>query len=320
MYIKKKLLIIAAAALLGSITAFPAYAETISGKLETADSDSIDGWAWNSEDFDHIVDIELQLTREGTEEVVKTLAAKADNYREDLHTSIKDGWHGFSCPIDWNTLDGNAFTITAYVVTKDNRTKLPEVLTYNKIPLVEPIQGADAAAIITVEAPAPEAAVPAAEPTEAPKTAPEEKPTEAPKATVPAETAAAASDPKTNVIRAGSSKKNTEYGPGTIGPGFSSARKGDSLGIFKTTGYCSCSHCSDGHNLTYSGTVPKAGHTIAADISILPLGTKVVINDVVYTVEDIGSSVTGNKIDIFYSSHQAAWNHGVQEAEVFLAK
>lgn len=301
MHIRNRLLTIAAAALLGSVFTFPAYAETIDGRLETADSDSIDGWAWNSEDFNHIIDIELQITPEGSEEVIKTLIAKADNYREDLHITIQDGWHGFSCPVDWNTLEGDAFTVTAYAVTQQNRTRLSEVLTYKKIQLVEPIQAEDGITVVTLETAAPEVSTPVSEPV--------------------VSAAAEETDPKANVIRAGSSRKNTtEYGPGMTGPGISSAKKGDSLGIFKTTGYCNCSSCSDGHNLTYSGTVPKAGHTIAADINVLPLGTRVVINDIVYTVEDIGSSVTGNKIDIFYSSHQAAWNHGVQEAEVFLAQ
>lgn len=114
-----------------------------------------------------------------------------------------------------------------------------------------------------------------------------------------------------------------EYGPGVVKTQVSAPVpvqenvKGASLGIFTTTGYCNCSKCSGGHNLTYSGTVPKAEHTISADITLLPLGTKVMIGDTVYTVEDIGSSVDGEKIDIFYSSHEDAWAHGVQQEEVF---
>lgn len=93
--------------------------------------------------------------------------------------------------------------------------------------------------------------------------------------------------------------------------------QGTSLGTFTTTGYCSCSKCSGGNNLTYSGTTPKANHTISADITVLPIGTKVMINGVVYTVEDIGGSVQGNKIDIYYASHDEAWAHGRQKVEVF---
>ncbi len=120
-------------------------------------------------------------------------------------------------------------------------------------------------------------------------------------------------------------------GPGSKGPGSSSKssdsadtaeisssgwKKGASLGIFTTTGYCNCEQCSSS-GLTYSGTVPKANHTIAADINILPIGTKVMINGIVYTVEDIGSAVKGNMIDIYYDTHEGAVNHGWQQAEVF---
>lgn len=94
-------------------------------------------------------------------------------------------------------------------------------------------------------------------------------------------------------------------------------KKGVSLGMFTTTGYCNCEKCSGGHNLTYSGTVPQAAHTISADLSIYPIGTKLMIDDVIYTVEDMGSSVNGNWIDIYYSSHDEAVAHGMNTQEVF---
>ncbi len=93
--------------------------------------------------------------------------------------------------------------------------------------------------------------------------------------------------------------------------------KGESLGMFTTTGYCSCINCSGGHNLTYSGTVPQARHTISADINQFPIGTKLMIDDVIYTVEDMGSSVKGNWIDIYYATHEEAVAHGMKTQEVF---
>ncbi|MBT9776331.1 phosphatase [Clostridium sp. MCC353] len=114
-----------------------------------------------------------------------------------------------------------------------------------------------------------------------------------------------------------------------IGPGVPAEEKieepespkaGDSLGLFTTSGYCNCEKCSKGHNLTYAGTVPQAQHTISADLNLLPLGTKVVINGIVYTVEDKGSGVNGNEIDIYYEDHDDAWDHGLQTVEVFLAE
>lgn len=100
---------------------------------------------------------------------------------------------------------------------------------------------------------------------------------------------------------------------------FGGYKKGESLGIFKTTGYCGCSKCSGGSGLTYSGTVPQADHTISADITVLPLGTKVMIGDTVYTVEDIGSGVDGHTVDLYFSSHQEALDYGVKRQEVFQA-
>ncbi|MDD3251440.1 MAG: 3D domain-containing protein [Lachnospiraceae bacterium] len=94
-------------------------------------------------------------------------------------------------------------------------------------------------------------------------------------------------------------------------------RKGRSLGMFTTTGYCNCTACSSGHNLTYSGTVPKASHTISADLSLYPIGTKLMIDDIIYTVEDMGSSVNGKWIDIYYDNHDAAVAHGMKSQEVF---
>ncbi len=91
--------------------------------------------------------------------------------------------------------------------------------------------------------------------------------------------------------------------------------KGDSLGIFQITGYY-------GNGKTNSGTWPKADHTIAADTSVLPMGTKVFINHTVYTVEDIGGAVKGNLIDIYYNSYEEAFGVtalGHRFAEVFVA-
>lgn len=109
-----------------------------------------------------------------------------------------------------------------------------------------------------------------------------------------------------------------------IGPGFAGSRdddsetpkQGESLGIFTTTGYCNCPLCGGGSH-TYSGTVPKGNHTIAADLDVLPMGTKVMIDGTVYTVEDIGGAVKGRIIDIYYDNHDAAVAHGMQQQEVF---
>lgn len=91
--------------------------------------------------------------------------------------------------------------------------------------------------------------------------------------------------------------------------------KGASLGNFQIVGYY-------GEGKTYSGAYTKANHTIAADTDVLPLGTKIFIGDTVYTVEDIGSAVKGNMIDIYFDSYEEAANVtrlGRRYADVYAA-
>ena len=92
-----------------------------------------------------------------------------------------------------------------------------------------------------------------------------------------------------------------------------------SAGIFKITFYCTCEKCcgkSDG--ITATGTKSTAGRTIAVDPSVIPYGTKVMIDGVIYTAEDTGGAINGNRIDILCESHQEAIERGVIEREIFI--
>lgn len=64
---------------------------------------------------------------------------------------------------------------------------------------------------------------------------------------------------------------------------------------------------------TRSGTTPKWG-TIAVDPNVIPLGTKVYIPkfDMVFTAEDTGSAIIGQKIDIYFDTVSQANNWGRQ--------
>ncbi|MBQ7534251.1 MAG: 3D domain-containing protein [Stomatobaculum sp.] len=93
---------------------------------------------------------------------------------------------------------------------------------------------------------------------------------------------------------------------------------GRDLGQFKLTAYCPCYSCSEGWGrMTSSGRLAQERHTIATDPNVIPEGTKVEINGVVYTAEDIGGGVRGNHIDIFYESHEECLEFGVRYAEVY---
>lgn len=92
------------------------------------------------------------------------------------------------------------------------------------------------------------------------------------------------------------------------------------LGEFQVTGYCSCTICcgEKEERLTKSETVPRASHTVAADPSVIPLGTRIVIDDVIYTVEDTGKAIKGMRLDIFFGSHEEAVRYGRKEKYVYL--
>ena len=98
--------------------------------------------------------------------------------------------------------------------------------------------------------------------------------------------------------------------------------EGTLLGVFDITGYCSCEVCCGKKEkyLTKTETIPRAGYTVAADPSILEMGTKVEIGGIVYTVEDTGESVTGNVIDIYFDTHEEAVRFGRQRKEVYLVQ
>ena len=77
------------------------------------------------------------------------------------------------------------------------------------------------------------------------------------------------------------------------------------------TAYCPCVKCcgkTDG--ITATGTKATAGRTIAVDPSIIPFGTEVIINGNTYIAEDRGGVIKGNKVDIFFDTHEEALQFG----------
>lgn len=80
----------------------------------------------------------------------------------------------------------------------------------------------------------------------------------------------------------------------------------------KITAYCSCAKCCGKTNgITAAGTKATAGRTVAAS-SKYKIGTKLNIGGHIYTVEDRGGAITGNKIDIYVNSHSEALAWGVK--------
>lgn len=88
---------------------------------------------------------------------------------------------------------------------------------------------------------------------------------------------------------------------------------------YKITAYCSCSKCcGKTTGRTASGTKATAGRTVAAS-SKFAFGTKLNIGGHIYTVEDRGGAINGNRIDIYVNSHAQALQWGVKYLPVSVA-
>lgn len=92
------------------------------------------------------------------------------------------------------------------------------------------------------------------------------------------------------------------------------------IGEFKVTHYCACAKCCGEYasGYTATGTLATPNHTIAVDPDVIPYGTKVLIDGVVYTAEDCGGGIKGNAVDIFCGSHEEALGSGVFSTSVYL--
>lgn len=85
------------------------------------------------------------------------------------------------------------------------------------------------------------------------------------------------------------------------------------MGLFKLSAYCPCKSCSDNWGRkTKSGKMATSNHTVAADLTVMNIGDKITINGEEYVVEDCGSHVKGDHLDIFFDTHEEveAFNDG----------
>lgn len=99
------------------------------------------------------------------------------------------------------------------------------------------------------------------------------------------------------------------------------AMYGECLGNFKLTHYCACELCCDVETgITATGAPVIEGRTIAVDPKVIPYGTKVIINGHIFTAEDCGGAIKGNRIDIYVNEHAKANALGVKYADVYLLK
>ena len=95
------------------------------------------------------------------------------------------------------------------------------------------------------------------------------------------------------------------------------------MGDFIATAYCICYDCCGktpehpAYGITASGTKATPGRTVAVDINKIPLGSTVIVNgNEYYVAEDTGKAIKGNRVDICFSTHESAIQHGVRTVEV----
>lgn len=88
---------------------------------------------------------------------------------------------------------------------------------------------------------------------------------------------------------------------------------GHTIQHVKVTHYC-CEKrdhiCGNGDGLTATGTHVTAGRTVAVDPSVIPYGSRVVINGHEYIAEDCGGAIKGDRIDVAVGTHKEALEKG----------
>jgi uncharacterized protein YabE (DUF348 family)/3D (Asp-Asp-Asp) domain-containing protein len=107
----------------------------------------------------------------------------------------------------------------------------------------------------------------------------------------------------------------TAYCPGTAESGCPI----DSNGKSKCTG-----RYNDG--ITASGLPARAGsgqeddpHLVAVDRRLIPLGSRLYIDGYGFAIAaDVGGAIVGNRLDLLFSNHEAAWKFGRKNLRVYL--
>jgi 3D (Asp-Asp-Asp) domain-containing protein len=92
----------------------------------------------------------------------------------------------------------------------------------------------------------------------------------------------------------------------------------------EVTAYCPCVKCCgpNAQGITASGKLitHNGGKFVAADTSVLPFGKRLVIpgyaDNQPVEVADRGGAIKGNKLDLFFATHEAALQWGRQTLEV----
>ncbi len=91
------------------------------GELESVNSSSIEGWAWRSDIPNTAISVYIDV-KDANNVSKFTSYVTASSYRADLYSSgFGNGYHGFSCSIDWNSLPAGDYYVYAYGISSTNQ-------------------------------------------------------------------------------------------------------------------------------------------------------------------------------------------------------
>ena len=95
------------------------------------------------------------------------------------------------------------------------------------------------------------------------------------------------------------------------------SRDGSTLNFKKALTMTATAYTHTG-NRTATGTWPSVG-TVAVDPKVIPLHSRLYVDGYGYaTAKDVGSSIKGNKIDLFFETKAEALKWGRRQVQVYL--
>ncbi|MEY8336744.1 3D domain-containing protein [Lachnospiraceae bacterium 62-35] len=313
---------------------FPAFSADVEGSYGTTDT-GIYGWAWHKGHPDKALTVKLLFYYEDSSKYKKALSLTADKYNKNVETEIGNGKHYFEAVVDWSSLGGKPKQIQAYAVYDDiwfpigttaaggssksgsaatsGSSKKQGNASSSKDSSSSGGSGSSSSSKGSSSSGSSSSSGGSSNSSSSSSQIPPK-----PEGSVFSEAPEKSNTSLSSGAPSGKTSSFNQGGPGVPSPVEDSGpKRGKSLGTFSVTGYCTCPECIIGQGLTYSGKKPEPNHTIAADLKLYPIGTKLIIDDVIYTVEDTGSAMVGNKLDIYFGTHEGAITFGRQNKEVF---
>ncbi|HHY04694.1 MAG TPA: DUF348 domain-containing protein [Thermoanaerobacterales bacterium] len=92
----------------------------------------------------------------------------------------------------------------------------------------------------------------------------------------------------------------------------------------KATAYCACRKCTGkspgdhGYGITHSGMRVRQG-VVAVDPRVIPLGSRLYVEGYgLATAQDTGGAIKGNRIDLYFPTHDKTLKYGVRHVKVYV--